>query len=45
MQLSYLFLVTAIPLVFAVVVYNDLTPIMIKTELTGTEKLFALLMK
>ena len=45
MQLSYLSLVTAIPSVFAVLVYNDLTPIMIKTELTGTEKLFALLMK
>ena len=38
-------MVAAIPSLFGIFVYNDLTAIVTKIELTGTEKLFTLLMK
>ena len=45
MQLSYLFLVAAIPWLFGILVYNDFTSIVTKTELIETKKLFTLMMK
>ena len=41
----YIFLVAAIPSLFGILVYNDLTSIVSKSKLTETEKLFTLLMK
>ena len=38
-------MVAAIPSLFGILVHNDLTFIVTKTELTGTEKLFTLLFK
>ena len=45
MQLSYLFLVAAIPWLFGILGYNDFTSIVTKTELIETKKLFTLMMK
>ena len=42
---SYIFLVAAIPSLFGILVYNNLTSIVTKIELTGKEKLFTLLIK
>ena len=46
MNVTIIFLLVAtMPSLFGILVYNDLTSIMTKTELTGAEKLFTLLMK
>ena len=44
MWLSYFFLFGTIPSLFGIILYN-LTSIVTKTELTGTDKLFTLLLK
>ena len=38
-------MVAAIPSLFGILVYNDFASIATKIQLTGTEKLFTLLMK
>ena len=45
MNISYLLLGAATPSLFCILVYNDPTSIVTKTDLTGTEKLSTFLMK